>query len=137
MSVRAVVYAYRKPGLSPDEFKRHYEAHVELIKEISGPDFPLSHRRSYIARSAVDTSPEGASTRNATTPAAVLVGQQSDFDFDVYAELTFSDEAELNAFSAKVYAPEAAARIAADEEKFLDKSKLVIAKLGDVTETTR
>ncbi|KAJ6007533.1 hypothetical protein N7540_011509 [Penicillium herquei] len=65
------------------------------------------------------------------------LGQQTDFDFDAYAELTFLDQAAFQAFSAKVYTPEAAARIAADEEKFLDKSKLRIVMLGDVIETTK
>lgn len=137
MSVRVFVYAYRKPGLSLEDFKKHYEAHIDLIKDIAGDDFPLSHKRSYIARSTVDAAPEGASTRNAITPAVLFAGQQSDFDFDAYAELTFADESSFNVFAAKIYAPEAAAKLAADEEKFLDKSKLGIAKLGDVIETTR
>jgi hypothetical protein len=137
MSVRVFIYAYRKPGISLEEFKRRYEAHVELVKRISGEDFPLSHKRSYVARSTVEARPEGATMRNATTPATVLVGQQPDFDFDAYAELTFADEAAFRAFGAKVYAPEAAAEIEADEANFLDKSKLGIVMLGDVIETRK
>lgn len=137
MSLRVLIYAYRKPGISLEEFKKHYEAHVDLVKRISGDDFPLAHKRSYIARGTVEASPEGTTTRNATTPATVIVGQQSDFDFDAYAELTFADQAAFQAFGTKIYAPEAATQIAADEEKFLDKSKLAIAMLGDVTETTK
>lgn len=137
MFLKVVIYAFRKPGIPLEEFKKHYEAHVDLVKRLSGDDFPLSHKRSYIARSTVEAPPEGATTRNATTPASVIVGQQSDFDFDAYAELTFADQTAFQAFGAKIYAPEAAAQIAADEEKFLDKSKLAIAMLGDVTETTK
>lgn len=137
MTLKVFIYAYRKPGISLEDFKKHYEAHVELIKRLSGDDFPLSHKRNYIARSSVENTPEGATTRNATTPATVLVGQQSDFDFDAYAEVTFADQAAFQAFGAKVYAPEAAAQIAADEEQFLDRSKLGIAMLGDVIETTK
>ncbi|KAJ5190995.1 uncharacterized protein N7498_009980 [Penicillium cinerascens] len=81
----------------------------------------------------VEVSPEGATTRNATTPATVIVGQQSDYDFDAYAELTFVDQAAFQAFGAKIYAPEAATQIPADEER-LDKSQLAIAMLGDGTE---
>ncbi|KAJ5737647.1 uncharacterized protein N7483_002772 [Penicillium malachiteum] len=132
MSVKAIIYTYRKPGLSLKEFKAHYEAH-----EIAGEDFPLSHKQSYMARTTVETLIEGSSERNALTPATVLVGKQTDFDFDAYADLTFVDQAAFQAFSAKVYAPEAAARIAADEEKFLGKSKLGISMLGDVIETTK
>jgi hypothetical protein len=137
MSVKAFIYAYRKPGLSLEDFKTHYEAHVELIKRLTGDDFPFSHKRSYVARNAVEVAAEGASERNTMTPATVIVGQQSDFDFDAYAELTFTDQAAFQAFGAKVYAPDAAAQIAADEKKFLDKSKLGIVMLGEVIETTK
>jgi hypothetical protein len=137
MSVKVFIYAYRKPGLSLDDFKKHYEGHVDLIKRLSGEVFPLSHKRSYVARHTVDVAADGASDRNSRTPATVIVGQQSDFDFDAYAELTFADQAAFQAFGAKVYAPEAASEIAADEEKFLDKSRLGIVMLGEVIETTK
>lgn len=137
MSLKALIYSYRKPGLSLEDFKTQYEAHVDLVKRIAGDNFPLSHKRTYVARNTVDAAPEGASERNSLTPATVLVGTQTDFDFDAYAELTFADQAAFQAFCAKIYDPEAAAQIAADEEKFLDKSKLGIAMLGDVIETTK
>ena len=137
MSVKVFIYAYRKPGLPLEEFKTHYEAHVELIKRLTGDDFPLSHKRSYIARNTVDVAAEGASERNPLTPATVIVGQQSDFDFDAYAELTFTDQPAFHAFAAKIYAPDVAAQLAVDEEKFLDKSKLGVVMLGDVIETTK
>jgi hypothetical protein len=137
MSVKVFIYAYRKTGISLEDFRTHYEAHVELIKRLTGEVFPLSHKRSYVARNTVEVAAEGASDRNALTPATVIVGQQSDFDFDAYAELTFADQAAFQAFGAKVYAPDAAAQIAADEEKFLDKSKLGIVMLGEVIETTK
>lgn len=137
MSLKVFIYAYRKPGLSVEDFRKHYEDHVDLVKRLSGEDFPLSHKRSYVARNTVEVATEGASDRNSRTPATVIVGQQSDFDFDAYAELTFADQAAFQAFSAKVYAPDTASQIAADEEKFLDKSRLGIAMLGEVIETTR
>ncbi|KAJ5176256.1 uncharacterized protein N7482_002133 [Penicillium canariense] len=137
MSVKVFIYAYRKHGLSLEDFKTHYEAHVDLVKRISGDDFPISHKRSYVLRNPVEVAAEGTSERNALTPATVIVGQQSDFEFDAYAELTFADQAAFQAFGAKVYAPDAAAQIAADEEKFLDKSKLGIVMLGDVIETSK
>ncbi|GKZ19895.1 hypothetical protein AbraIFM66951_007731 [Aspergillus brasiliensis] len=137
MSVRVFIYAYRKPGLSLATFRERYEAHINLVKRLSGDDFPLSHRRSYIARTTVDTPPAGATARNATTPATVFVGQQSDFDFDATAELTFTDQPSFQAFMAKVTAPEAAAQIAEDEEGFLDRKMLSIAMIGEVVETTK
>lgn len=105
MPFKVLVYAYRKPGVSPDDFKNHYEAHIDLFKRLTGDDFPLSHRRIYIARSSVETTSDGASSRNATTPATVIVGQQSDYDYDCLAELTFSDAAAWEACVAKVRSP--------------------------------
>jgi hypothetical protein len=141
MSVRVLIYAYRKPGLSLEDFKKHYEEHVNLIKRLVGDDFPLSHKRSYIARNVVSSSEDGknitVTERNATTPAIVFAGQQSDFDFDAYAELTFASQEALQIFTVKLQASEAAAQLAADEEKFLDRSKLSIAMLGDVIETSK
>ncbi|KAJ6078198.1 uncharacterized protein N7446_001134 [Penicillium canescens] len=113
MSLKVFIYAYRKPGLSLEEFKKHYKDHVDLVKRLSGEDFPISHKRSY-----------GASDRSFRTPATVIVGQQSDIEFDAYAEPNLGDQAAFQAFSAKVYVPDAAFQIAADEEKFLDKSRL-------------
>ncbi|KAJ5992800.1 hypothetical protein N7451_008524 [Penicillium sp. IBT 35674x] len=136
MPSKILAHAYRKPGVSTEDFKKHYEAHVDLIKRLSGDDFPLSHKRTYIVRQTVDVVPEGATSSNATTPAVVLVGQQSEFDFDAYAELTFTDEQALHAFVQKIRAPEAADQIAADEELFLDRSKFAVVVLGDVSETT-
>jgi EthD domain len=137
MSVKVFIVAYRKPGLSLEEFKKHYEAHIDLIKRLSGDDFPLSHRRSYISRTTVETALADVTARNATTPATVITGKQSDFDFDATAELTFVDQAAFQAFGAKISTPDAAAQIAADEERFLDRSKLGIAMLGDVIETSK
>lgn len=90
-----------------------------------------------MARNYVETAPEGASSRNPQTPAVLVTGNQADFDFDAYAELTFADQAALTAFVAKTQAPDAAAQIAADEEKFLDRSKTGIVMMGDVIETTK
>lgn len=136
MPFKILAHAYRKPGMSTEDFKKHYEAHVDLLKRLSGADFPLSHKRTYIARQTVDVASEGATSSNTTTPAVVLVGQQSEFDFDAYAELTFTDEHACQVFVQKVRASEAADQIAADEELFLDRSKFAVVLLGDVSETT-
>ncbi|RDW72403.1 uncharacterized protein DSM5745_07575 [Aspergillus mulundensis] len=59
MVVTLLIIMHRKPSLSPAEFRQEYEAHIELIKHLTGELFPLSHRRTYIAR-----------TSSAPTPAA-------------------------------------------------------------------
>ncbi|KAJ5151153.1 uncharacterized protein N7482_010405 [Penicillium canariense] len=137
MTFRVLVYAHRKPGVSPEDFKQHYEAHIDLFKRLVGEDFPLTHRRTYIERTASDTAAVDASPRNATTPATVILGRQSDYDFDCLAELTFADRAAWDACTAKVLSPEIQAQIAADEAKFWDSSKTGVLVIGDVTETTK
>lgn len=131
--VRAVVFTYRKPGLTLEEFKSYSEQHGHLLKRLAGDVFPISHRRSYIAREEKADATE-TTARNPTTPAKLFLGQQSDFDFDAYTELTFASQEAVQAYVAKTSQPDIAATIAADEEKFLDRPKTGIAFLGDVTE---
>jgi hypothetical protein len=62
------------------------------------------------------------------------LGEQSNFDFDAYTELTFASQEALQAYVVKTSQADIAATIAADEEKFLDRLKTGIAFLEDVTE---
>ena len=119
-----LVFLYRNPHLTPEEFKKCYEAHIKLVKKIAGGDFPLSHHRNYISRNTVEIPPDGSTARNAFTPATILRGRQPDFDFDAYAELTFSDQV-------------ASAQITADEDKFLDRLRMGIALVGEVRVTVK
>lgn len=37
MTYSILIFAYRKPGTTPEQFRAHYEGkHVPLVKEISG-----------------------------------------------------------------------------------------------------
>ncbi|KAJ5947361.1 hypothetical protein N7466_000376 [Penicillium verhagenii] len=134
MTFQIMVHAYRKAGMSPGDFKKHYDSHVDLLKRIAGDVFPLSHKRMYVARTSVDIAAEGASSSNATTPAAVIVGEQSDFEFDAFVELTFHDEKAFLAFVEKCRGPEFGPQVTADEELFLDR--LAVVAIGEVSETT-
>ncbi|KAI2617295.1 EthD domain-containing protein [Hypomontagnella submonticulosa] len=130
-----IFFATRKPGVTPEQFKTHYEdIHMPLLREIAGPHFPLTHTRRYIQRSPGVA--EGT-TLNATTPAQVLVGTQADFDYDVVVELTFEDAATFQAFMAYAHTPERSARVIADEETFLDRSQSRAVVLGDINVTKR
>jgi hypothetical protein len=133
MTYTVLIIAYRKSGTSPAEFKAHYEStHAPLLKEIAGPLFPLTHTRHYLHRA------EGDSPDAASNPATVLVGTQEGLDCDSYSLLLWENEEAFQKFFAALSQPEAAARIAADEEKFIDREKLKIVLVGDscVTERT-
>ncbi|OTB16526.1 hypothetical protein K445DRAFT_21482 [Daldinia sp. EC12] len=136
MTYSIVIVAYRKPGTTPEQFKAHYEnSHIPLVRELAGQHFPLSHTRHYIHRS--EGTAADRTDRNPTTPATVLMGSQADFDYDAYSELIFEDFASFQTFCSVVQQPENAAKIAADEEKFLDRTKILIASLGDTNVTSR
>ncbi|KAI0460076.1 EthD domain-containing protein [Xylaria acuta] len=129
-----LLFAYRKPGTTPEQFQAYYEdKHMKLIKEITGDDFPISHTRRYVHR----TKGEGATERNANSPATVIYGEQADFDYDCCSELVFADSAALYAYKEYFDQPENAARIAADEENFLDRSRLLVVGVGATRVTTK
>lgn len=135
MTYSILIFAYRKPGTTPEQFRTHYEdSHVPLVKEIAGEHFPLSHTRRYLHRT--QGKAEGTE-RNAEYPATVLVGAQAEFDYDAFAELTFSDAAAFQAFFGVVQQPENQARIKEDEAKFLDGARMTVVVVGEMTVTTK
>ncbi|PWY88823.1 hypothetical protein BO94DRAFT_574830 [Aspergillus sclerotioniger CBS 115572] len=122
MPFQILLLAHRKPTLSPTTFHTYYESHIELLKRVTGSDFPLSHRRSYIARTTTTTNtpPSPTSVEEASHPATLLLGQQSNFPFDAIAELTFEDRAAFERFTAKIQEPENKRLIEEDEERWSD-----------------
>lgn len=50
----------------------------------------------------------------------IFLGQQTYFNFNIYTELIFTDQAAFQIFLVKMMAPEAAAQIAVDKKGFLD-----------------
>ncbi|EMR69549.1 putative inositol-3-phosphate synthase protein [Eutypa lata UCREL1] len=113
MAYSVIIFAYRKPGTTPEQLKAHYE-------------------NSHVPPGQAESSTE----RNATTPASVLIGSQADFDYDAFAELVFKDETAFQTFMGVMQKPENAAEVAADEEQFLDRSKMTVVLVGDTTTTT-
>ncbi len=131
-----LIFAYRELGTTPEQFKAHYEgSHVPLVRELAGASFPLSHTRRYLHRT--QNQADSNTARNPSTPATVLIGTQDDFDYDAIAELTFEDAAAFQTFFSLMQQPENAAEIAADEDKLLDRTRMPIVVLGDITETRK
>lgn len=119
-----VVFLTRKPGLSPAEFKDHYEnKHVPLLHSLGGPTFPLSHTRHYLAR---DPS-------NPEHPPIVVWGNPEGFDYDAFVEVTFESEAALREFQKVMVSPE----VLEDEDRFTDRTKLRAVVMGETTVTKR
>ena len=129
MTYTILLFITRQPTLTPEEFKTYWDTkHVALLKEIAGDKFPITHTRHYIAR---PTETTGA------WPATVLVGDQDDFWYDGIAELVFEDEEGFRTFFGIISAPENAARIAEDEEKFALRDKMKAVVLGATSVTSR
>ncbi|KAI9038722.1 EthD domain-containing protein [Aspergillus affinis] len=120
MPCTIIAFLSRKPGLTPTEFKTYYETtHIPLLKDIAGAHFPIAHKRFYLPRARVS---DAADTDHSNTayPAPILAGDAAEFQYDVYAELTFRDVEHLGAFHGALMAD--GERLAADEERFLDRS---------------
>jgi len=98
MPVSALLFITRNPTLTHSQFKTHYETvHVPLIKALAGDDWPLSHKRTYIARPAPGDDNSHL--------AAVLLGTQEDFSYDCITQVIFADEAGLKTFFARRMEP--------------------------------
>lgn len=79
MAFRAMLVIFRKPDISPEAFKEHYEEiHVPLLKSLAGNEFP-KHTRNYVQRSS---SSDEIGTHGPTFPASVIFGTQEDFPYD-------------------------------------------------------
>lgn len=131
ISYSILIFAFRKPGTTPEQFRAHNEgSHVLLIKEIAGKHFPLSHTRRYVHRS--EGKAEGTE-RNADYPATILMGSQADFDYDAFAELTFANLTAFQTFFGITQQPENQARIQADDiwsQNFWTALKCLWSSLG-------
>ena len=70
MTYNILIFAYRKPGMTPAGFESHYKSnHVPLVQSIAGDHFPKAHIRRYIQQTESSTS----ATDN-DYPASVMVG---------------------------------------------------------------
>ena len=122
MTYTILIFLYRKPSISPATFKEHYESsHMPLMQSVGGSHFPKSHVQRYIHRSTEDPN----------YPATVMVGAQTDFEYDAITELVFEDEPTFKEFFRLIHQGEMAERIAKYEEKYLDRSKKRVVVVDD------
>ena len=94
----------RREGIQMKDFIDYYEnKHVPLICSLAAT--PLVYKRRYIVRGEELTKEGGA------------------VDFDVMTELQFPDRAAFLAWMAQLSGPGAGEQVAADEARFLDRSR--------------
>ncbi|KAI0139527.1 hypothetical protein F4776DRAFT_616600 [Hypoxylon sp. NC0597] len=132
MTIRVLMLVYRRPDLTPEQFRKHYEEiHMPLTREVAGDTFPLSHTRRYIPRSA---TPQDTTDGKEKYPAIVAGGNPADVQVDCVTELIFRDKEHLQSYFEMPHAPGAAAKLEAEAENFAAKYPTMIVE--DCVETT-
>jgi uncharacterized protein (TIGR02118 family) len=102
--VKVFGFLTKREGMQMQDFIDYYETHhVPLIRRLAPT--PRVYKRRYLVRDDELTKQGGA------------------VDFDVMTELEFSDRDAFLAWMAQLSAPNAGAQVAADEAKFLDRSR--------------
>lgn len=135
MTYTIIIFVTRKPTITSEEFRDHWEnKHIPLLKSLTGPLFPLQHKRRYFAR--IERKGFGGPA-NRDHPPLVLRGSPEDFDFDGVAELTWEDEKKFQDYYKAIYETDAAAQLAKDEELFLDAGKMKSIVVSESTGTSR
>lgn len=113
----------RKAGTTPKQFRDHYEnVHMPMMRKLSGDQFPEMHTRYYLQR-------EGSEP----FPAAVMMGDQKDFEYDNITIFTYRDKKHFEDNYALFGDEETRKMIAEDEKKFAEKITAVF--LGEMCST--
>lgn len=118
MSVRALIFVQRRPDLTAEQFQSHYEKkHLPLLRSITGADFCVFHRRSYLGNAFLRPTTGGDM-------------------YDAVAELEWRDEAHMKRFVGLTQSHKAASALRADEAEFVaeDTMKIVFVRERQVTE---
>lgn len=113
--IKIIFMLKRKPGMTVEAFRDHYEnVHSELARKYIG-HLLLSYTRNY-----VDIA--GGHQEDAIVGVSNAGGEAE--DCDVITEMVLSREEDLAEMERINNLPELAPIFAADEERFLDRSKL-------------
>ena len=108
--VQIVLLLKRKPGMTHEAFKAHYESsHVPLAMKHLGHLY-LDYRRNY---------PSAQFGLAGVTPPSEPI-------YDCVTVITVADQNAVNEFWRIASQPEIAEQFATDEAKFLDRSKVAV-----------
>jgi hypothetical protein len=108
----------RKPGMTPEEFRDHYEhRHVPLAIRLL-PYFS-GYSRSYI-RHDLSYRPEGLASGNTA-------------QFDVVTEVCFATEADYDSMMKRLGDAAVAGEILEDEERFMDRGATLMFFVDEET----
>lgn len=130
MTYTVVAFIRRKEGITPAEFRKHYDTvHVPLLKSLVGSTFPFSHTRNYVTRTPIDDpsssdlqegEPSGNVKKGAFEP-ILYMGQATDVSYDSITFMVWEDKAAFDRFNKLFSTEEVYGRIAEDNENFVDR----------------
>lgn len=106
----------RKPGLSLDEFKQHFDRHVALSLDHYGP-LMSEHHRSYPHTVRAGVRKEGASVA---------------WPYDCISEWLAPDERSLDRIIAVLSDPVVGKELSDDAVTFLDQTATMMIRCGEV-----
>jgi uncharacterized protein (TIGR02118 family) len=102
--LKVLGFLTKREGIEMQAFMDHYEnKHIPLICSLAPT--PIVYKRRYLVRSDELTTEGGA------------------VDFDIVTELGFPDRAAFLAWMAQLSGPGVGEQVAADEARFLDRSR--------------
>lgn len=114
----------RRDDLTHDEFKRLFEGNfIPLLERVSGPLFPVTYSRRYIAHHSND---EQRKKKGALGLDTLVIGKEEDVPWDCIADMTFEDDLHMNQFLNFINEQGPGEQIMACEATFSDTNKLRI-----------
>jgi hypothetical protein len=109
--IKLIFLIRRKPGLTPEQFMRHYEdTHADLALTYIRP-FLLDYRRSY---------PQTGSSFLSAVTQEDDVAEQTETQYDSITEMWLADRAAVDEMFKVLSEPEARRVLGEDEERFID-----------------
>lgn len=118
-----LLLCHKLPNLSAAEFRNYIEeVHSPFVKSLLGSEFPLTHTRYYTNKES-----------------GFAIGSPSPTDPDLFAVITYESEDAMRRSMSKRASDGIREQIQADEDKFMDRSKVQVVVLGpaDVGRGTR
>ncbi|KAF2468318.1 uncharacterized protein BDR25DRAFT_231806 [Lindgomyces ingoldianus] len=143
MTYTVIALIYRKPGLTPAQFRTHYDTvHVPLLKSLVGDTFPITHTRNYVTRTRTrsdDMAPTSISSdsNNELWLPTLYRGQPSDFPYDSMTVMVWEDKTAFERFCEVFYHEEVQEKMQDDEEKFIDRRFRMVCALEEPIVTRR
>jgi hypothetical protein len=120
MTIKILWMLKRKAGITPAQFREHYErSHAAIARKYVG-HLLISYTRNYQTEAwgGTATDPKGF--------------RQRPFDYDCITELIVADEAAFDEMGRIFAAPAASAELIEDELVFLDREATVMLRCDEV-----